>query len=77
MLRKQGETSCQPVEWGRRYGINPLVTLCHSPYMLRKQGETILPGSGVVVPWGLGWRNPRLQPWDGGTLRIDPIGVAL
>ena len=29
--------------WGQIYGINPLVTLCHSPYMLRKQGETILP----------------------------------
>ena len=49
---------------GQRYGINPLVTLCHSPYVLRKQGETILPASGVgVAPWGLGWRNPRLQPW--------------
>ena len=27
---------------GQRYSINPLVTLCHSPYMLRKQGETIM-----------------------------------
>ena len=107
---------------GRRYSINPLVTSCHSPYMLRKQGETImgsdiryqpprhvvplplyalqtggdiLPAGGVgseiryqpprhvvplplyapqtggdnlascvvVAPWGLGWRNPRFQPW--------------
>ena len=34
-------------------------------------------GSVVVAPWGLGWRNPRLKPWDGGALRIDPTGVAL
>ena len=26
--------------WGQRYGINPLVTSCHSPYVLRKHGET-------------------------------------
>ena len=33
----RGRQSC-----GWRYGINPLVTLCHSPYVLRKQGETIM-----------------------------------
>ena len=32
---------------GQRYGINPLVTLCHSPYVLRKQGETISPAGSV------------------------------
>ena len=38
--------------WGQRYSINPLVTLCHSPYVLRKQGETILPAGSVVALWG-------------------------
>ena len=33
----------------REYSINPLVTLCHSPYVLRKQGETISPRRGVVL----------------------------
>ena len=39
---------------GRRYSINPLVTSCHSPYMLRKQGETILPAGSVGSPVGAG-----------------------
>ena len=38
--------------WGQIYGINPLVTLCRSPYVLRKQGETILPAGSVVARIG-------------------------
>ena len=41
--------------------INPLVTSCHSPYMLRKQGETISPAGVleyVVIDFGaMGYRG--------------------
>ena len=57
----------------REYSINPLVTLCHSPYVLRKQGETISPAGVleyVVIDFdamGLPWCG---QSMYGGSLAV-------